>query len=130
MRTLKRRLAGLPLRSLAFQGAIILACLLLFPLVSISLAFTLTASIALILMVVFLVRVEARRQFYLGTGRNGDSQRALNFLVRLVSVRTLNALMLFLAGIGIFTGARWLAYGIALIPITFIVATIQDLRDL
>ena len=96
----------------------------------VALAFALTSAVALVLLSVFLVRVEIRRQVYVASGRNGDGRRVGTFLVRLVMVRTLNALCLFLAAIGAFTSARSLLYLIALIPLTYIVATIFDLRDL
>ena len=96
----------------------------------VTLSFTLTSAVALVLLTVFLFRVIARRQAYIESGRNGAGRRMSNFLLRLVAVRTLNALFLFLAGVGAFTQLRALLYLIAVIPVIYVVTTIFDLRDL
>lgn len=94
-------------------------------------AFGVTSLIALIMLVLFLIRVERRRRLYKASGRNGDGLRAAAFLVRLVGVRTFDALLLTLAALGAFVPPlHFLLYGIALIPVTWIASTFVDLRDL
>ena len=96
----------------------------------VALAFTLTSAMALVLLVVFLVRAEVRRQVYVASGRNGEGRRMGKFIVRLVGTRTLGALCLFLAGVGSFTQAKQLLYLIAVIPLIYVVSTAMDLHEL
>lgn len=95
----------------------------------ITIAFTVTALVAVTLHWVYLRRVRGVLDAYLASGRNGVGRAVGRMLIRIELFRLLMAVMLFVAGIGVLLGFRPAAYLIAVMPLVGIIASALDLRD-
>ena len=90
-------------------------------------AFTITAALAVVLLMALMALITYRARDYIVGKRNGRGKQAAGFLIRVVVVRWLASLLLLIAGLGIFLHHRDWGYLIAVLPLLFVIATALDL---